>query len=234
METEYFRIFMENVSAWPVLAAIVLIWLMLNPAILERITSLKVGNVEVQLKEMQEHIEELENELSRQEQKFLDDIDNIDANASVSDLGEVRAALKASARGLDGLDSLKQLLGEEATAEEIYAAAVALRERPTAYLFGDAINCLERLANDKNLKGLRLNFVWTLTSAIHRILLDDIKHSAYPTLQKAELLNADRVLSLLEQNARVQKDRPDNPRKGILGPIKFSKDWISKGLKKLS
>lgn len=234
MDIQYFTVLMENLSAWPILAAIILIWLAKNREFLNRISGFRVGDFEVKLQTMEQQIEELQNELSLQEQLYFDKIEDVNTVASVKDLKEVRASLKATSHGIEDLSKLKHLLRDGAKPEEIYGAAVALRERPSVLLFDAAIKCLSNLAQHRSLKGVRLNFVWTLTSAVHKILIVDIKHTTKPSLTKAQLLEAKEVLRQLEQNSSVQNDRPDNPKKGIRGPISYSLNWIEKGLAKIS
>ena len=124
-------------------------------------------------------------------------------------------------------------LAEGASAEEIYTAPEIARTRREARLFDDIVSCLERLAKADDLQGIRLYTVWTLTSALHRTLIADIKHNETPTLSRAQLEAARAMLKVLENNPRVLGDRPDAPMKGVRSPAEWAKDWIDKGLAKL-
>ncbi|WP_169545343.1 hypothetical protein [Sneathiella aquimaris] len=235
---DYFKVIVENFSIWPLLAIAALIWIGRHPEFLERLSRFKLGGLEVELEKLQNEVREsreeiavLENELSQQEKRVRAILNNFDEHVPVPELEETRQALKAEARNLDDMDVVKHWLRDGATSAEIYAAAVALRERPMPSLFPDTINCLKRLAEDDNLLGVRLHFVWTLTSAVHKILITDMKHSAESSISKKHLNDAKEILLVLEKNPRVQEDRPDAPKAGIRGPLGHALTWIEKGLK---
>ncbi len=234
---DYFKVVAENFSIWPFLALAILIWLVRHPEFLDRLSRFKLGGLEFELEKLQQEVKEsreeiaaLENELTLQEKRFTAILEDFDEHVPVPELADMREALKAGARALEDMDVVKHSLRQDASASEIYAAAVALRERPTPSLFRDATECLDRLASDKKLRDVRLHFVWTLTSAVHKILIADLKHAPIPSIPKKDLEQAKSVLMKLEQNPRVQKDRPDAPKAGVRGPLGYALNWIEKGL----
>ena len=160
-------------------------------------------------------------------------VKTFDPHAPVSELSKAREALKAMAPAIVELGVVRESLGPDAEPGELYAAAEIARERRDVALFDDIVGCLKRIAESTTLDGIRLHTVWTLTSALHRTLVADIKHSPKPSLTKEQLLHAQSVLKRLVQHSRVLADRPDDPLKGVRGPAKWANDWITQGLAKL-
>ena len=238
---DYLKLFVENVSIWEIVLVGIIIWFVLKPdtlsGFLSRITKLKIGDLEVELEKLRAEVAEskteikvLENELERGLSTFDDVLEQFDANAPVAKLAPVSEALKSRARSLTDVDALRPYLQESATPEQVFAAAIAIRERRPTSVFSDVVDCLDRLATQDDLGGIRLHTVWTLTSALHRILIAAIRDGAEPEMSPQELRRASVMLDRLEQNRRVQRDRPDDPDKGVRGPIRFARNWIERGL----
>lgn len=238
---ELLRLVLENVHLWEITLLIVVILVGRHPEHLRLVQSIKVGDMEIKLKQleqqlstgqavMQEQIQELEQELEGDKRLFGDLIQGFDVNSPLQELAKTKDLLKANARTLSDFEGLGNYLEQDASAEELFAAAVTLRERRPTQLFDKLIQCLNRLASNENLLGIRLNTVWTLTSAVHLMLISAIRDGAQPSISPSSLQEAKRVLSKLEQHPRVQADRPDRPEKGIRGPIKHAFAWIEKGL----
>ena len=240
---QYSKLFLENLSLWPVLILGAVWWLVKHPAVFEKlpdyISRLKIGSVEVELREVkeklaetQQQVSELENEIELEKSRYDELLGSFDPNAPLGDLAKAREALKAMAPSMDDLSPVRQGLSPEASPEQVYAAAEILRTRRDSSLFDDLVSCLDRLADNPDLHGIRLYTVWTLTSALHRTLIADIKHST-PRLTAGQLKRAQAMLEGLTRNPRVLADRPDEPLKGVRGPAKWANDWIKKGLQKL-
>lgn len=236
---DWAKLILENVSIWPLLALVVLVWISRQEDLMRRLTKVSFGGVEFQLQELKEALEEskleikaLENDLERERTIFNEILEGFDPNAPVSQLGATRDMLVANARSLDDLGVLKDMLSERATPQELFAAATTLRERRPTSFFGDLVTCLDRLADDRNLRGVRLHTVWTLTSALHRILIAAIRDGVTPPIASGELKRAAEMLDKLEVNPRVLADRPDNPEKGVRGPARLARNWIERGLAK--
>lgn len=239
----YLKLFLENISIWPVLVVGGVWWVARNPGLFERlpdyISRLKIGSVEVDLREVKaqlaetkQQVSELENELEREETRYGELLHGFDANAPAADLAKTREALKAMAPVLDDLAPVRKGLLPGAKPEEVYAAAEIARARRDVALFDDLVACLDRLAVHPNLDGIRLYTVWTLTSALHRTLIADIKHGG-AQLTRTQLEQAQQMLNRLSRNPRVLTDHPGEPLKGVSGPVKWAEDWIRKGLEKL-
>lgn len=233
---EITKLLIEHVHLWEVTILLCVIWLWLNPEYLKMIQSIKVGDLEIKLKELEkefnerkEEIQDLESEIENNRRLFGNLLDGFEANSSLEKLAKTRELLKDNARVLTDIDELAKLLESDATPEELYAAAVTIREKRPIKLFDRLIDCLNRLAEDDNLQGIRLNTVWTLASAAHLILVSAIRSRSLE-INEASLLKAKTVLLRLEINPRVLKDRPDQPHKGVRGPIKNALSWIEKGL----
>lgn len=225
----------ENSSLWEFIMVFVVLYIFLKPGLLERITKLKLGDLEVELGELKkqvakgtEKIEDLESELENEKRQFEELINSFDASDTLDNLTSVRQAIRAQAANLEDLSTLKAMLTKDASPEQLYAAAVSVRERRPVTLFMDTINLLGQLADDKDLHGFRLNTVWMLTSAVHKMLISMVKDGVKPMATQTQLQQAVSVLNRLNVHPRVLTDRPDKPMKGIRGPVKYSLDWIEK------
>lgn len=234
---ELLKLLIENIDLWEVVLLLVVIWLARHPEHFRLIQSIKVGDLEIKLQQLEaevssskEEIRELEQELENNRRLFGDLLEGFDAHSPLPELARTRELLRANARTISDIQGLASFLKPGASAEGLYAAAVTLRERRPTELFGTVIECLDRLAQHDDLEGIRLNTVWTLASAVHLMLIAAIRDGAKPQIQPASLLAAQHTLKRLEQNPRVQSDRPDMPEKGIRGPIKHAYSWIEKGL----
>lgn len=234
---EITKLIIENVELWEVTLLFVVIWLGRHPEHLKLIQSIKVGDLEIKIKQLEEEvsnskdeIRELEQELENDRRLFGDLLDGFNANSPLPELEKTRELLKANARTMSDLQELSAFLQPGASAEELYAVAVTIRERRPTELFGDVVDCLDRLSAADDLGGIRLNTVWTLTSALHLMLIAAIRDGATPQITEETLRKAKEMLNRLERNPRVQGDRPDKPDRGIRGPIKYARAWIEKGL----
>lgn len=230
----------EYVSLWEVVLLIVVVYLMFRPDLINRISKLKVGDFEIQLNELKKEIHEgnekileLESELENEKRQFEELMDNIDANAPLSQLATIRQTIKAQARNISEDDIFRKHLKKSAKPEELYAVAVGIREKRPVGLLPEIITLLDDLAGDITLGGFRLNTVWTLTSAVHKILISCVKDGVEPFPSKDLLDKSEKVLKKLNLNPRVILDRPDDPMRGIRGPIKYSLNWISKAKEKI-
>jgi len=233
----YVRLALETLVSWPVLALAVVVLLVRNPRILERIASVDVAGVKVEMKELRREladsrrdVEELKDEVAAEREMYLAAIGEVDVDAPVGELVQTREALKARARTLQDPDLVPRMLTGADRPEEVYGAAIAIRAKPRPEYFRPAVACLERLAGDPDLKGVRLNFVWTLVKAVHEMLIQDLKHAPAPQLPRADLEYARSVLQALRDNPRIVDDRPEQPDKGVRGPIRWALRWIDKGL----
>ncbi len=230
---------LENTSLWEVVVLIIVVYFLFQPEIIKNITRLKIGDFEVELKTLKdevkkgsEKITELESEL-KSDRKLLDELrESFDPNAAVSDLADARKSIKSQARNLSDIDSLREDLNMESSAEQLYVAAVSIRETKPVKLLPDLISFLGELSESQNLGGYRFNTIWTLTSALHKTLISAIRDGIEPSPTKELLLKTQKVLQQLEVNTKVQQDRPDEPEKGIRGPTKHSLNWVKKGLLK--
>jgi hypothetical protein len=123
----------------------------------------------------------------------------------------------------------KILKGEESL-DELYGATVLVGERLPLELFPALLDCLCRLAKDPQLGGARLNTVWMLTSAVHKMLIASVRYGAIPSVSREDLTRAASVRDGLGRNKSVLNDRPDKPEEGIRGPLKHARTWVAKGV----
>jgi hypothetical protein len=226
-----------NTSPWEILLFLVVIYLFSKPNFRNRITKIKFGEFELELEALRnevqkgtEKIAELEDEVESDKRLFEDILDSFDPNSSVRDLASARQAIKAEARNLSELESLRKFLVLESSAEELFVAAVTIREKRPVALLPDLIAFLEQISSTNDLGGYRLNTIWTLISALHRTLIACIRDGVEPTPSKETFEKAKRMLVNLDGNVKVQNDRPDNPMKGIRGPAKHALNWVNQGL----
>ena len=224
-----------NTSLWEVLMLFIFIYILFRPDLINRVTKFKVGDFELELSELKkevakgnEKIYELESELEHERRQFEELENSFDANAPINELSKVRQSIKAQARNLGEVESLKKYLNNSANPEELYVAAVGVREKRPISLLPDLVSLLDDLSMDKDLGGYRLNTIWTLVSALHRILITIVRDGIRPIPSQKQLDRCEKVLKKLDKNHRVLADHPDKPMKGIKGPIKYSLDWLRK------
>lgn len=229
---------LKNTSPWEILLFVMVIYFFSIPEFRKRITKIKFGEFELELEALKteirkgkEKIAELEDEVENDRRLFEDILDSFDPDAPVRDLAAARQAIKAEARNLSELESLRKFLTLDSSAEELFVAAVTIREKRPVSLLPDLIAFLEQVANADDLGGYRLNTIWTLTSALHLTLIACIRDGVEPKPSNEILEKARVMLTKLEANKKVQKDRPDNPMKGIRGPAKHASNWVNQGLK---
>lgn len=223
------------ISMWEIVTLIIVIYLMFRPDILNRITKFKIGDFEMELseikreiKEGKEKISELEEEIESEKRQFQELLNKFDADAPLSDLSSIRQTLKSQSRNISDIEVYRKLLTINSTPEELYGVAVSVREKRPVELFPNVVSLLDDLAEDDNLGGFRLNTIWTLTSSIHKILISCVRDGLEPFPAAETLDKAESTLKKLEKHPKVVADRPDNPMKGIRGPIKHSMTWIQK------
>jgi hypothetical protein len=227
------------ISMWEIVVFIVVVFVIRHPDLLKRITKLKIGDFEMELSKLkkdfemsQEKITELEEDLGDSNRQFQELLIEFNADAPLSQLSVVKQRLKSQSRNISDMEVFSRLLTMDSSPEELYAAAVSIREKRPVNLLPKIISFLDYLAQDDDLGGYRLNTIWTLTSAIHKILISCVRDGIEP-FPKAELLDkAEIALRKLETHPKVVADRPDNPMKGIRGPIKHSLQWIQKAREK--
>ncbi|GAA6186872.1 hypothetical protein Q4567_18690 [Aliiglaciecola sp. 2_MG-2023] len=229
---------LKNTSLWEILFLFGLIYLFSNRGFRERITKIKFGDFELELMELKKEVQEgkekiveLEAEVENDRRLFEDILDSFDPSAPVSELAAARRAIKSEAQNLSEVDSLRKYLRMGAQPEELYVAAVSIRERRPVTLLPDLIGFLDELSDDRELGGFRLNTVWTLVSALHLTLISSIRDGVGSKLNQTKLNQAEKMLCKLEKHTKVQSDRPDNPLKGIRGPVKHALNWVKKGIK---
>ncbi|GAA0359770.1 hypothetical protein GCM10009092_24970 [Bowmanella denitrificans] len=234
---DYLKLFVENVSLWEIAALLIVLSVLFRPDLLKRVNRLKFGDFEVELEQLRQEVSEqkqeirgLETALEQERQVFAEILQGFDPNAPVSALAETRERLKAYAKGLENLEQITDGLLLSSGPEQLYAAAVMFKERRPTQFVPQLLDCLASLAADKNLCGVRLNTVWTLTSALHFTLIASVRDGIRPAVNTADLKRVLLVLEQLEQHPRIQDDRPDNPDRGIRGPIKHARNWAQKGL----
>ena len=234
----YIALLVENIALWEIMLFVVLIWLARQPDLLKRISHFKFGGLEIEMQALknevessQSQLEELETELQHERRLFGELLDGFDANAPLAELDETRSMLRAHARASGNIDELRDSLNKTCSAEEMYATAVIFRELRPVILIPELSDCLDRLAGQDDLGGIRLNTVWTLTSALHRTLIAAIRDNVAPGVSVAILKRTEQMLTRLELNPRVQADSPERPERGIRGPIKHAREWIKRGLK---
>lgn len=236
----YLKLVMDYFPIWSVILIAALIWLIRNPdrlrALPNYISSAKVGDFEIQLREIEQkleetesHVQELETENARLNTLYA----AFDVNAPVGDLEPVRQQLKAVAGNLEDLNPVLQGLEPGADPEDVYAAAEILRAKRDFSAFDALVAAMDRIASSPDLEELRYHTVWTLVSAVHYTLIAAIKHTSMPQLNRDQLDRADAAMRKLRDNPHVQHDQPDAPDKGIRGPARYAQDWIARGRAKL-
>jgi hypothetical protein len=122
-------------------------------------------------------------------------------------------------------------LGRDASVEQLSASANKLaRIRATRY-FPQILSCLDRIASGKNSVRYSLKSIFLMTRAAHYILVSAVQRGAQPPIPFIVAKRAEEVFGRLEKNDRVQNDRPGNPSKGILGPLRNAQSQLGEGFK---
>lgn len=236
---QYIKLMLDYIPSWLLLLIGLLIYVRRNPNSLDiipkYISVAKFGEIELQLREVEQklaetelHVEDLEVENLRLNQLYA----NFDVHAPLEELKETRQEMKTLAESLQDIKPALEALKATSDPAEIYAAAEILRAKKDITAFDTIIDALDRIASHSKLQNLRYHTVWTLASAAHRTIIASIKHSNTPKLSYEQLKRAEIVLNKLIENPHVQLDRPDSPDQGIRGPARHALNWIEKGLKK--
>ena len=236
---QYIKLILDYFPFWALSTVCIVIYTIRKPdwigKVSHHIEIFKVGpfelslrRIEKKLKETEEHLDEVEQENIRLNE-YLEKFNTEIPGRSIENK---RQAIKALSGSVEDLSPVVKALKSGADPDEVYAAAEILRSRRNLSAFDELIDAIDRIASDNKLEGLRYRTVWTLSSAAHRTVLAAVKHSDQPKLSKQQLERAREALLKLMKNPHVQKDRPDDPKKGIIGPSTFALNWIEKGLKK--
>jgi hypothetical protein len=234
---DYVKLAADNLI-WPSFALGACIWLARHPEVIARITTLDVFGVKLTLGELKktvdanaQRIAELEEDVESGKRIYNDLLAEVQVNTAGSEaLSDARRVIKTEARAVTDFDRTAKILKGDGSLDELYGAAVLVRERLPLDLFPAVLDCLDRLAKDPKLGGARLNTVWMLTSAAHRMLIASVRDGGIPSISREDLTRAANVLGALGRNKSVLEDRPDKPEKGIRGPLKHARTWVAKGL----
>ena len=226
---DYVKLIIENL--WILLALAGALWLVTRPGLLERITRVKMFELEIELKEVKAELENTKlavKEMSALTEEYQSALDNLEMSGDVAALRASQGAIKALATQLDSQDLAPVRTGllKGASADALHGAAVIARTRRDPKLFDDVIQSLAEIAASPDLGGRRLNTVWQLASAVHLTLVSVFKHGQVSAITQDQLKRARAVLEKLQQHERVLADRPDNPGKGIRGPVTNALKWI--------
>lgn len=234
---DYVKLAADNLI-WPSFALGACIWLARHPEVIARITTLDVFGVKLTLSELKktvdanaQRIAELEDDVESGKRIYNDLLAKVQVNTAGSEaLSDVRRMIRTEARAVSDFDQTARILKGEGSLDELYGAAMIVRERVPLALFPALLDCLERLGRDPKLGGVRLNTIWMLTSAAHKMLIASVRDGAIPPISREDLARASVVLDALGRNKLVLDDRPDKPEKGIRGPLKHARAWVVKGL----
>ncbi len=236
---QYLKLFLENISIWSLIALGLVIWIIRKPerlkAIPRYISSAKLGEFEVQLREVKQKLDETEAhvaELEEENARLNTLYSAFDIHAPVSELEETRQSLKVLAGNLPDTAPIHDGLKPGADPADVYVAAEILRTNRDLTFYDVLVAVIARIAAHPKLEGLRYHTVWTLASALHRMTLAAVKHSDVPKVTKDQLGAARNALTLLRDNPHVQLDCPTNPKQGIRGPAGYALNWVDKGLDK--
>ncbi len=236
---QYIKLFVENISLWELIALGLLIWLLRHPeklkALPRYIASARFGGIEVDLRALEQKLEETEShvaELEEENIRLSSLYEAFNPNAPADELEATRQSLKAMAASMTDTTPILDGLKPGAKAADVYAAAVLLRSRRDISRFDALIDAVERIAAHAKLEGLRYHTVWTLASAVHLTVISAVKHTVVPKLTEAQLQKAQHAMTLLLNNSHVRQDCPDDPKSGITGPATYALNWIGTGLEK--
>jgi hypothetical protein len=239
---QYFKAFVDVLFSWPAIG-----WALLAIAFLYRsrlkdlpvyVAELKFGDINVKLRDLQQKVTEtqteveiLSNELQAERERYSSILQGMNPHAPVAEMESARQAIKALAPGMTDLGHVLAGLEPGATDEAFYGAAEVIRAKRDVKTFDKVVACLDRLAGSPHLESYRLHAVWTLTSALHKLIMDDAKSGQKALLTSQQLSRAAAMLKRLAENPRVENDRPDDPDRGIRGPIRWSLSWIEQARK---
>ncbi|VAW58630.1 hypothetical protein MNBD_GAMMA11-897 [hydrothermal vent metagenome] len=90
-----------------------------------------------EVKKENNKISKLESEL-KNDRKRLDELrESFDPDASVNELAEIRGSIKSQTRNLTEIESLREDLSTDSSADQLYVAAVSIRETRAVKLLSD-------------------------------------------------------------------------------------------------
>jgi hypothetical protein len=207
-------------------------YVLCRPSVLRYISRVKFGDFELELASLKEELKETKQKVENSHSEVRALIEKLDATASVSALREASQGLKARATHLSGDDLAEGLSGlrPDANPAALHAAAVIARKRADPAALGALVDCLDRLGSAHDLNGIRLNTIWMLASAVHLTLVAVYKSGAVPVPERALLLRGESVITRLIAHPLIERDRPDDPKKGVRGPAGHALRWIATGL----
>lgn len=234
---QYLKLAADWLPSWLILLVLLGAWLARRPQILlklrEHISGAKLGQFEIQLREVEQKLQETEAQvkgLTASNTRLRQVLDTMNINAPAAELKRARQVIKAIAGGLQDLEPVRAGLKPEAPPVAVYVSAEVLRSLRIVEMFDELVGAVGRIASSADLEGLRLKTIWTLASAVHRTLVGAVKHDGAPQLTVQQLRSAEQVMETLIAHPKVQQDRPDDPGKGIRGPSRHALNWIRKGL----
>ncbi|MEP2716129.1 hypothetical protein [Pseudophaeobacter sp.] len=241
-----FRLLIENISLWQIMALGLLIWALSNKERLQSfgnwltttLKSIKIGNFEAEFKEAERAANELmaesENQAEYENSELSELIAEIDPNAPSASFSAARDRLKQISSGNVDRTQILAGLTPEASAVDFYASAEILRQKRDLSYYDDVVETVARLAESPRLEGKRYMFVWALASALHRMTLFAVKTHQRPLLSVDQLRTAREAAQKLHDNPHVQNDSPNKPKRGIRGPAQYTVNWAETGLAKLA
>lgn len=189
---------------------------------------MQLRELQNRVSEQDQKIEGLDQELS--EAKALLNLAEEASGRTPGELQQTRADIRQGAAALQSVNFVIDYLKEDATSDQIYTAAQIIRTRPEPRFFVPVVDCIERLASDRELNGVRLHYVYQLVQALHRLLVNEQDHSAKKQIPLDDLRRARDALKKLGSNVRVASDEEANPGRSVRRPI----NWCLKRLAKES
>lgn len=226
MDFEQIKFLVETITSPQVIFVIVIVAILkFKPQILERIATLDVAGVKLELRELkstviqtQEEIQEFSSKLDAMADQYIETAENFDPLSTAKDIDKVGSQLKSYAASLDNIDFVFDHLSEDADHSLVYAAGCAIQVRPQPKFLDPLVKYIGAVSKSNSLKELRLRVAFKLVQAVENILRSDNKKPE-KLLSQEERARASEVLRALRNHKRSQDDHAANGAKSIVTRI---------------
>ena len=226
MTFEHLKFIVETLTSPQVIfiAAIVAI-VKFRPKILDRIATLDVAGVKLELRELKEtvqqtkaEVEDVSNKLDAVTDQYLETAESFDPLSDAKDIDKVGSNLKSYAASLDNIDFVFEHLNKDADQSHVYGAGCAIQVRPQPKFLEPLANYILMLSASPNLKKIRLRVAYKLVQAMENILRSDNKKPE-PVISTTQRTLAKKALDSLKGHRRSRDDHAANGAKSIIARI---------------
>ena len=226
MEFEQVKFLIETLTSPQIVFLLVIFWIVkFRPKVLERIATLDVAGVKLELRELKESVEKTKTEiegvatrLDLVTEQYVEAAEQFDPLSKAKDIDKVGSDLKSYAASLDNIDFVLEHLELDADQAHVYGAGCAIQVRPQPKFLLPLSAFIADMAQSSNLKNIRLRVAYKLVQAMENILRCDNKKPE-SILDPDSREKARAALESLKLHQRSQQDFNANGTKSIVTRI---------------